>query len=42
MTKETLLKILDYSKEKDIPEKDAAYQLIGKRICLNACELPTN
>lgn len=36
MTKETLLKILDYSKEKDIPEKDAAYQLIGKRICLNA------
>ena len=35
MEKETLLKILKMSEEKDIPEKDAAFQILGKRMCLN-------
>ena len=35
MTKETLLEILKVSEEKNIPEKDAALEVIGKRICLN-------
>lgn len=35
MTKETLLEILRVSEEKNIPEKDAALEVIGKRICLN-------
>lgn len=35
MTKETLLEILKVSNEKDIPEKDAALIVVGKRMCLN-------
>ena len=35
MTEETLNKILNLSKEKDIPEKDAAFEVIGKRMSLN-------
>lgn len=35
MTKETLIEILNLSKEKDIPEKDAAFEVVGKRMCLN-------
>ena len=35
MTKETLLEILKLSEEKCIPEKDAAFEIVGKRMCLN-------
>ena len=35
MTKDLLLEILTLSKEKCIPEKDAAFELCGKRMCLN-------
>ena len=35
MTKDVLLEILTLSENKDIPEKDAAFEIIGKRMNLN-------